>query len=156
MGSLMYRYLIFLISINAFADSISNYNHASSYAQSSSDSSVAISNPVNVTTNNDIPKNTPSMTAPSILPTASCLDATSGSLAISGFGISGGGTSENKECHLREMSRLFYSYNMKDDAIAVLCSSKYAKSAPSCEKFNSIPCHNDEIVAKRLGINVCK
>lgn len=40
--------------------------------------------------------------------------------------------------------------------LPILCSSKFAQAAPPCAAFCPVECHADEVVAKRLGVGVCK
>jgi len=146
-----------LTSANSAAASMS-----SSYSNSNS-GSLSLSNLNNNISYNDVKqyKNTPSTVAPSVLPTANCMGSSSAGFSISGFGIGGGSSWDSDECNLRETSRIFFSYNMITDAISVLCNSKYAEKAPSCQALNKIEiikdnCHADEIVARRLGVSVCR
>ncbi len=77
-------------------------------------------------------RNTPDGYISNISPTADCMGVTT--IGGSGPGIYvGGGTSwESENCLIGETARLFYSFGQKDDAIAILCTSEYAASAPSC------------------------
>lgn len=94
--------------------------------------------------------------APSIAPTAPCMGASSAGGAGSGFGLSFGSSWTDDDCNTRETARLMHTMGLRLDAVAVLCSSKYARAAPSCAKFRPAECHADEVVAKRLGVDVCK
>ncbi len=100
-------------------------------------------------------KQAPAVFAPSIAPTAPCMGGTSAGGSGTGFGLSFGTSWTDDECNTRETARLFHSLGMVSDALAVLCSSAYAAAAPSCAGREK-PCHADEIVAKRLGVGVCK
>ena len=68
-----------------------------------------------------------------VYPTAPCM----GSSQVGGSGVGfsfGVGTSwTDHECGKRETARSFNSMGMKEDALAVLCSSEYAAVAPSCK-----------------------
>jgi hypothetical protein len=158
---------LMLVSFNAFAfgsnaTSIAGANStaiagsASISGASSKANQVVSVNPS--TSYNEVKqyKNTPSMVAPDIAPTSPCMGSSSAGGAIAGFGISGGSSWTDDECNTRETTRLFYLMNMKEDALAVLCSSVYSKHAPSCKEFRKAQCHPDEIVAKRLNVDVCK
>lgn len=100
-------------------------------------------------------KQAPAVFAPNIAPTAPCMGGTSAGGSGTGFGLSFGTSWTDDECNTRETARLFHSLGMASDALAVLCSSAYAAAAPSCAGREK-PCHADEIVAKRLGVGVCK
>ena len=79
-------------------------------------------------------KNVPSIALGNVYPTAPCM----GSSQIGGSGVGfsiGVGTSwTDDECGIRETSRSFNGLGYKDDALAILCTSKYAAAAPSCAK----------------------
>lgn len=49
-----------------------------------------------------------------------------------GFGFSVGTSWKDDECGIRETSRSFSGLGLKEDALAVLCTSEYAKAAPAC------------------------
>jgi hypothetical protein len=100
-------------------------------------------------------KQAPAVFAPSIAPTAPCMGGTSAGGSGTGFGLSFGTSWTDDECNTRETARLFHSLGMASDALSVLCSSAYAAAAPSCAGREK-PCHADEIVARRLGVGVCK
>jgi hypothetical protein len=78
-----------------------------------------------------------------------------------GFGLSVGSSWTDDECGIRETARSFDGMGMKSDAIKVLCASKYAAVAPACVSVTPLPanasnCNRDEIIAKRIGVPVCK
>jgi len=100
-------------------------------------------------------KQAPSVFAPSIAPTAPCMGGTSAGGSGTGFGLSFGTSWTDDECNTRETARIFHSMGLMSDALAVICSSAYAASAPSCAGKER-PCHDDEIVAKRLGVSQCR
>lgn len=159
------KYLILFLPTLAFAGndytSASAYTHSSAVSQSNSlAGAAAISggNTQSVTTGGysyKEVKQAPAVLAPSISPTAPCMGSSSGGGSGSGFGLSFGTSWTDDECNTRETSRLFHSMGMTADALAVLCSSAYASAAPSCAGKEK-PCHADEIVARRLGVGVCK
>ena len=101
-------------------------------------------------------KPVPDVYAPAISPTSPCMGSSSGGGSGSGFGLSFGTSWTDDECNTRETARMFSGMGLSGDALAVLCSSKFAQVAPSCAAFRPIECHADEIVAKRLGVGVCK
>ncbi len=78
-------------------------------------------------------ENVPDVMAPNVYPTSPCMGSSSIGGAGVGFGISFGTSWESEECQLRETSRSFANMGMKEDAIAILCTSEYAKNAPSCK-----------------------
>lgn len=78
-------------------------------------------------------KNVPNVIAPNILPTSPCMGSTSIGGAVAGFGIGGGTSWKDADCGYRETARVFLQANMPADGIAVLCTSEYAASAPSCK-----------------------
>ena len=79
-------------------------------------------------------KNVPDVTAPNVYPTSPCMGSSSVGGSGVGFGFSVGSSWTDDECGIRETARSFSGMNMKEDALAVLCSSKYAAAAPSCKK----------------------
>ena len=122
-------------------DYMSMYSHANSSAQSTA---VAVSGGNSQTvTMKDSGKmhysggyeleNVPDVMAPNVYPTSPCMGSSSIGGAGVGFGISFGTSWESEECQLRETSRSFANMGMKEDAIAILCTSEYAKNAPSCK-----------------------
>lgn len=80
------------------------------------------------------PKNTPSIFSGNVYPTAPCMGSSTVGGAGVGFGFSVGSSWTDDECGIRETSRSFSGMGMKDDALKVLCTSKYAAAAPSCSK----------------------
>ena len=153
-------FALVLVSFPALADSwttASSYSHASAQAGAVAGS---ISNSGGNTfhggsTSYKEQKQAPAVFAPSIAPTAPCMGGTSAGGSGTGFGLSFGTSWTDDECNTRETARLFHSMGMTADALAVLCSSAYAAAAPSCSGKDK-PCHADEIVARRLGVGVCK
>ena len=128
-------------------DYMSMYSHTNSSAESKSFSrsqSTAISGgntqSVSVTDSGKLHysggyelENVPDVMAPNVYPTSPCMGSSSIGGAGVGFGISFGTSWESEECQLRETSRSFANMGMKEDAIAILCTSEYAKNAPSCK-----------------------
>ena len=78
------------------------------------------------------PKNTPAVFSGNVYPTAPCMGSSTVGGAGVGFGFSLGTSWTDDECGIRETSRSFNSLGLKDDAIKVLCTSKYAAAAPVC------------------------
>lgn len=77
-------------------------------------------------------KNVPSVFSGNVYPTAPCMGSSTVGGAGVGFGISVGTSWKDDECGIRETSRSFSGLGLKDDALAILCTSEYAKSAPAC------------------------
>ena len=78
------------------------------------------------------PKNTPSVFTGNVYPTAPCMGSSTVGGAGVGFGFSVGSSWTDDECGIRETSRSFSGLGKPDDALKVLCTSKYAAAAPSC------------------------
>lgn len=79
-------------------------------------------------------KNVPTAIAPTVYPTSPCMGSTSAGASGVGFGVSFGSSWTDDECGIRETARSFAGMQMREDALAVLCSSKYAAVAPACKK----------------------
>lgn len=79
-------------------------------------------------------KNVPAVFSGNIYPTAPCMGSSTVGGAGVGFGFSVGTSWTDDECGIRETSRSFSSLGMKKDALAVLCTSKYAAAAPACKE----------------------
>ena len=79
-------------------------------------------------------KNVPNIYSSDIHPTSPCMGSSSVGGAGVGFGFSFGSSWTDDECGIRETARSFNGMGLKDDALAVLCSSKYASVAPACKK----------------------
>lgn len=77
-------------------------------------------------------KNTPDVSASNIAPTAPCMGGVSVGGSGPGFGLVFGGAWKDGDCSLRETARSFAGLGLAQDAIAILCASEYAASAPSC------------------------
>jgi hypothetical protein len=80
------------------------------------------------------PKNTPSVFAGNVYPTSPCMGSSTVGGAGVGFGFSVGSSWTDDECGIRETARSFAGMGMKEDSLAILCTSKYAAAAPSCPK----------------------
>lgn len=79
-------------------------------------------------------KNVPTAIAPTVYPTSPCMGSTSAGASGVGFGVSFGSSWTDDECGIRETARSFAGMQLKEDALAILCSSKYAAVAPACKK----------------------
>jgi hypothetical protein len=86
----------------------------------------------NVDFNITSPKNTPAVFSGNVYPTAPCMGSSTVGGAGVGFGFSVGSSWTDDECGIRETSRSFSGLGRGDDALKVLCTSKYAAAAPSC------------------------
>lgn len=78
-------------------------------------------------------KTAPAVVNSNIYPTAPCMGSSSVGASWLGGGLSGGTSWESDHCNIRETARLLDALGMKDDAIAVLCQSKFAAEAPACK-----------------------
>jgi hypothetical protein len=88
----------------------------------------------NVDFNITSPKNTPAVFSGNVYPTSPCMGSSTVGGAGVGFGFSVGSSWTDDECGIRETARSFAGMGMKEDSLAVLCTSKYAAAAPSCPK----------------------
>jgi hypothetical protein len=88
----------------------------------------------NVEFNITSPKNTPAVFSGNVYPTSPCMGSSTVGGAGVGFGFSVGSSWTDDECGIRETARSFAGMGMKEDSLAVLCTSKYAAAAPSCPK----------------------
>ena len=78
-------------------------------------------------------KNTPDVMIGNTYPTAPCMGGTNIGGSGPGFSLAIGGSWTDEECSIRETARSFNGLGLKDDAIKVLCTSKFAAAAPSCK-----------------------
>lgn len=146
-----------LVSFPALADSTMAYSQSSAQAQAGA-AAGAVSGGNTFqggSTSYKEQKQAPAVFAPNVAPTAPCMGGTSAGGSGTGFGLSFGTSWTDDECNTRETARMFQGMGLTADALAVLCSSAYASAAPSCAGKEK-PCHADEIVARRLGVGVCK
>lgn len=72
---------------------------------------------------------------PNIYPTSPCMGSTSAGVAFMGGAVSGGSSWKDDDCSYRETARMFDQLGYKNDGLAVMCESAYAKNAPSCKKI---------------------
>lgn len=79
-------------------------------------------------------KNVPAVVSGNVYPTSPCMGGTSVGASGVGFGFSVGSSWTDDECGIRETARSFAGLGLQGDALALLCSSKYAAAAPSCKK----------------------
>ena len=79
-------------------------------------------------------KNVPSIALGNVYPTSPCMGSSQVGGSGVGFSIGVGTSWTDDECGIRETNRSFNGLGLKDDALAILCTSKYAAAAPSCAK----------------------
>lgn len=78
-------------------------------------------------------RSVPNVFGGNVYPTTSCAHSANAGASGLGWGVSFGGSYLDEECGVRETARSFQNLNMTADALAVLCSSKYAAVAPACK-----------------------
>ncbi len=66
-------------------------------------------------------------------PTAPCMGSTQLGGSWLGAGAAAGTSWTDDECSIRETARSFQNLSMNADAVAILCTSKYAAIAPACK-----------------------
>lgn len=79
-------------------------------------------------------KDTPAVSLGQVFPTSPCMGGTQVGGSGPGIGLSIGTSWKDDDCSLRETARSFQGLGMNADAVAILCSSSYAKAAPACNK----------------------
>jgi hypothetical protein len=79
-------------------------------------------------------KGVPNVFSGNVYPTSPCMGSSTVGGAGVGFGFSVGSSWTDDECGIRETARSFAGMGMKEDSLAILCTSKYAAAAPSCPK----------------------
>ncbi|GEM_PF-3874345 len=155
---------------------VSNQASSSSYAQTSQSvtstqvqgTAVQVSQggaSVNTSLNQDYDDQAPAVAPPAVMTSAPCFVGYSGGFSVAGFGASGGGGIEDKKCTLRETSRVLHAQGEREASVRVMCVDGLAALALGPKKCAGMPvlfpvelpkCHDDAIVAKRLGIAVCE
>ena len=105
---------------------------ATSFAAGGVGQAVSGGSQSNVDFNITSPKNTPAVFSGNVYPTAPCMGSSTVGGAGVGFGFSVGSSWTDDECGIRETARSFSGLGKADDALKVLCTSKYAAAAPSC------------------------
>jgi len=78
-------------------------------------------------------KGVPNVFSGNVYPTTNCAHSTQVGGSGVGFGFTVGTSYLDEECSLRETSRSFAGMGLKEDALHVLCSSKFSVAAPSCK-----------------------
>ena len=108
---------------------------ASSSVSSAPSQSVTVTTPaVPAAPNEYTVRTVPNVLTGAVYPTAPCMGSSQVGGAGVGFGFSVGTSWTDEECGIRETARSFSGMGLKDDALAVLCTSKYAAAAPSCKQ----------------------
>ena len=88
-------------------------------------------------------RNSPQVFAPAMQPTTPCTSVMSGGMSVVGFGLSLGGSYEDKECTRREFARVLAQMGYPDAGLAVLCrNEEVSLAAPQL-------CKRSEYVATR-------
>jgi hypothetical protein len=86
----------------------------------------------NINQNDYTVRNVPNVFSGNVYPTAPCMGSSQVGGAGVGFGFSIGSSWTDDECGIRETARSFSGLGLKEDAVKVLCTSKYAAAAPAC------------------------
>ena len=79
-------------------------------------------------------RNVPNILLGNTYPTAPCMGSSTIGGSGVGFGFGIGTSWTDDECGIRETARSFTGLGLKEDAVSVLCTSKYAAAAPVCKK----------------------
>lgn len=165
--------LILLLLLPAIAQAGDSYTNASAYAGAhvnAQTSSSATASTGNVSTGNlsvsqDYDDQAPAVSAPSVYTSAPCFVGISGGVSVAGFGASGGSGIEDKKCTVRETSRILYAQGEREASVRAMCVDGLAALALGPTKCAGMPvllpvelptCHDDEVVAKRLGVSQCR
>ncbi len=74
-------------------------------------------------------RNVPELIAPSVVGGNPCAVGISGGVAVSGFGITAGGTWADRQCERRQEAALLYNIGQKDASVALLCQDDSVRTA---------------------------
>ena len=77
-------------------------------------------------------KGVPNVVVGNVYPTSPCMGSSAVGGSGVGFGFSVGTSWKDDECGIRETARSFAGMGLKEDSLAILCSSQYAAVAPTC------------------------
>lgn len=77
-------------------------------------------------------RNVPAFALGNVYPTAPCMGSSQVGGSGVGFSVGVGTSWTDRECTLRETARSFAGMGLKEDSLAILCTSEYAVAAPSC------------------------
>lgn len=132
----------YVTSLNAnSSNSVSSSNSSSGSSSNSNSASSSGGNSQTINVSGDhrysgaySVKNVPNAVAPAAFPTSPCMGGTSVGASGVGFGVSFGSSWTDDECGIRETARSFAGMGMQEDAVSVLCTSKYASAAQACKK----------------------
>ncbi len=132
--------------------------HVNAQTSSTATASTGSVSTGNLSVSQDYDDQAPAVSAPSVYTSAPCFVGISGGVSVAGFGASGGSGIEDKNCTLRETARLLHGIGQKTAAVKVMCNDPLAAEALGPMKCppRQGACHDDEIVAKRLGVSACR
>jgi len=114
--------LSLLISLPAIAQTSTSTSGSGSTAQVGVQASPSQS----ITSNNTSPSRittAPAIFAPAISPTGPCNSVLSAGVSVVGFGMTLGGSHEDKECTRREFARVLAQMGFSDAGLAMLCGN---------------------------------
>lgn len=161
--------ILALLPLAALADTTSTAN-SMSYAQTSSQAQATAAVGVgvnasggNTTVSQDHDDPAPAIAPPAVQTSAPCFVGYSGGVSVAGFGASAGGGIEDRKCTVRETSRILHGQGEIEASVRVMCVDGLAALALGPRKCAGMPilfpieaCHNDEVVAARLGLPACR
>lgn len=139
--------------------------HANAQASAGATASTGNVSTGSVSVSQDYDDQAPAVSAPSVYTSAPCFVGISGGVSVAGFGASGGSGIEDKKCTVRETSRILYAQGEREASVRTMCVEGLAALALGPTKCAGMPvllpvelptCHDDEIVAKRLGVSQCR
>jgi len=108
--------------------------HQGQFTNQANKQSIVIEAPVIPTKTEQ--KNAPDVGLGGLYPSANCHGTSNVGFSIMGGGGGVGTSWQDDDCGYRETARIFGPTT--PDGLAVLCSSKYAKEAPSCKKLAAV------------------
>lgn len=131
--------VLFPVYASAWDRNNTSYVNSSSYAgahvnSQTNSNSVSQSSTGNVTVKQKYDDQAPAVSAPAVMTSAPCFVGYSGGVSVAGFGVSGGTGTEDKNCTLRETSRILYSIGERNAAVRVMCTDPIAAAALGTEK----------------------
>ena len=123
----MLKYVTLAVALVFMASSVyaRPYNERPRPSQSSGSQTVNIDNSAK---GSDLDDMVPDAYAPSI-GTGTCMGVVSGSVAVSGFGVAGGGSVNDEECQLRYNSVRLEELGQDEAATQIMCMIPAAKQA---------------------------
>lgn len=78
-------------------------------------------------------RNNPDIALGGLYPSAACHGTSNAGFSGGAIGVAIGSSWKDDDCGIRETARIMDGLGLKQDALAVLCSSPYAVAAPSCK-----------------------